>query len=463
MSKHESFPVTSDAGRDDSGSVDANSTNASPCHEEQVPRVKLEHHAISSRYITAEFPPIGGVLRSRPEDFLVEEIPLFQPCGEGEHVYIMVEKQDLSTFDLIDLIAAHFRVDRNSVGFAGLKDKHAITRQVLSVHTPGKKPEDAPMLVHDRVRILWADLHTHKLRRGNLVGNRFSIRVRGVRFDSALQASKQMALLSRSGVPNRFGPQRFGHLNNNHLVGQGMVLSDWQGAVDALVGPSEAHPRPQAEGRSLYAQGEFAEAASRFPRHLRAEQQVLRSLSKGMSPRKAFRSIDRRARAFYLSAFQSALFNRVLEERVAQGTWNQPVVGDVLMRFDDRSEHVVTEDNLAESCEQCRLMLASPTGPMWGGRSTRARGTVDELETRLLAEAGLTPQSIEEYARNAGEVYEGSRRPLHIPVIDPQVEGGVDGFGAYLRCAFELPRGSFATVVLDELMKNGAPDAVTET
>lgn len=420
------------------------------------------HRATASRYVTEGFVPLGGVLRSRAEDFLVEEIPLYAPAGSGEHIYLMVEKQELSTFELIDLIASHFGVDRSAVGFAGLKDKHAITRQVLSVHAPGRKPEDVPMLRHDRVRILWADLHTNKLRRGHLKGNRFSIRVRGVRLDAAIQASRQLDVLSRTGIPNRFGPQRFGHLGNNHRVGLGMVREDWPMALDALLGPSQEHPKPQAEGRAHYGAGRFADALHNFPRHLRAEQQALRSLARGHAPGRAFRSIDRRARAFYLSSFQSALFNRVLDERLADGTWDTPQIGDVVMSHEDRQETLVTPLNLETMLAACRAQEASPTGPMWGGRSVRAGGPVDELEVRLLGELGLTPEMIEYYARTAGEIFEGSRRPLRVPVIDPQVEGGVDGGGAYLRCAFDLPRGSFATVLLDELMKNGAPDAMTE-
>ena len=149
-------------------------------HDARPPLTDPDPHVKPRAYITADVPPVGGVLKQRDEDFFVEEIPLYEPCGEGEHQYLLVEKQGMSTLDLVRLLAKHFGVRREAIGFAGLKDKRAITRQVISVQTPGKTPEDFPMLDHPRARVLWADLHANKLRRGHLAGNRFSIRARGV-------------------------------------------------------------------------------------------------------------------------------------------------------------------------------------------------------------------------------------------------------------------------------------------
>lgn len=415
--------------------------------------------SVAKEYLTSDAEPLGGVLKSRPEDFLVEELPLYQPAGQGEHLYLMVEKRDLSTFELIDVIAEHFGVERRAVGFAGLKDKHAITRQILSVHVPTRSPTDFPMLRHERISILWADQHTNKLRRGHLKGNRFSIRVRGVRLDAALQAAEQMEVLATKGIPNRLGPQRFGHLGNNHLVGLAMVRGDLQGVLDALLGPQSEHPGPQAEARQAYAAGDFTAALNGFPRLLRAECQALQALSRGQNAKRAVRSIDRRARSFYLSAFQSAVFNKILDERLSSGTWDTLAEGDVMMSHEDRAETLVTPHTLEACVSACRALQASPTGPMWGGRMPRGQGPSDELEQRVLEALGLSIEEIEHFARTGGEVFAGSRRPLRVPVSHHQVEGGADGHGPYLRVAFDLPRGSFATVVMDELMKNGAPDA----
>ncbi len=413
-------------------------------------------------YITQDAPGLGGRLKERPDDFLVEELPLYHPAGSGEHLYLMIEKRDLSTFDAVDIVAEHFGVKSRSIGYAGLKDKHAITRQVLSVHAPGRGPADFPMLRHDRLSVLWVDQHTHKLRRGDLKGNRFSIRVRGVGLTAAVQATRQMERLSQVGLPNRFGPQRFGHLGNNHLVGLAIIQGDWQSVLDHLLGPSREHPLPQAEARAAYARGDFRAAHEAFPRLLRAERQALGVLASGGSPAKAVNAIEPRARLFYLSAFQSAVFNAVLDRRIDDGTWDTPMLGDIVMSHDDRSERSVNPATLDDECAACRGLAASPTGPMWGGRTPTADGKPHELELQVLAELGLTPKDIDAYARTPGVVFKGSRRPLRVPITDVQVEAGADAHGQYLRCAFDLPRGSFATVALDELMKNGAVDASAE-
>src|SRR5258705_7605481 len=102
----------------------------------------FDAHVESPVYITPDVPPVGGRLKVRPEDFLVEELPLYQPCGQGEHIYLFVEKRGLPTMSVLGAIARHFGVRTRDIGFAGLKDKHAVTRQLVSVHVPGKRLAD---------------------------------------------------------------------------------------------------------------------------------------------------------------------------------------------------------------------------------------------------------------------------------------------------------------------------------
>ncbi len=111
---------------------------------------------VPSRFLTDGIEGIGGILKSRPEDFLVEEIPLYEPSGEGEHLYLMIEKRGLSTFDLLNIVARHFDVQKKSIGYAGLKDKHAITRQMISVHLPGKDESAFRSLDGNRITVLGA-------------------------------------------------------------------------------------------------------------------------------------------------------------------------------------------------------------------------------------------------------------------------------------------------------------------
>lgn len=419
---------------------------------------KFETGVTSPLYLTDAIPGINGSIKDRPEDFLVEEIPLYRPSGSGEHIYLFVEKQGLTTLQLRDAIARHFRVDRRAIGHAGLKDKQAVTRQVISVHAPGRKPEDFPSFVHDRARVLWVDLHDNKLQRGHLAGNRFSIKVRGVDPMGVRHAKQALDLLARVGVPNRFGEQRFGYLMNNHLVGRALILGDYRRALDLILSPKVGAPKGSVDARAAYARADYQSAFELMPKVFKLERNALRSLSKGDGPDRAIRAIDQTAAGFFISSFQSAIFNAVLNDRVRSGTLDTLEAGDLAFVLKSRASFEVTDSELKEGAEALQSRLQSfelsPSGPMWGTTMPRAGGEVGEREWSALAQAGVGPKDIELCEQRDGlPMIGGDRRPLRIPLIDPEVEGGIDEHGAYIRCAFELPRGSFATTVMDEIMK----------
>lgn len=407
-------------------------------------------------YLTRAVPGVGGVIKQRDEDFIVDEIPLYEPCGDGEHIYLYVEKKGLSTIQMRDELARHFRVHPRSIGHAGLKDKRAITRQVVSIHTPGKTPENFPSFDHPRIGILWADLHRNKLQRGHLLGNRFSIKIRGVEPTMAVHAQKALAMLARTGVPNRFGVQRFGYLLNNHLVGRAMILGDAPGAIDLLLGLGPVVPELQREARSLFTAGDYAGALEAMPRMFKGERQALGVLARGGDASAALRAIDPTAAGFFISSFQSAVFNAVLNRRVLDGTLDRLLEGDLAFVIKSRAVFPVTSETLGEAdlVERLASFEIAPSGPMWGTTMRRASGEIGRIELGALDQIGVTPADMETCeGRDGYLMIGGDRRPLRIPLIDPEVEGGVDEHGAYVRCAFELPRGSFATTVMDEVMK----------
>ncbi len=418
-------------------------------------------HVRPRAYITADVPAVGGVLKRRDDDFLVEELPLIEPAGEGEHLHLFIEKQGLSTLDLVRIVAKHFGVSREAIGFAGLKDKRAITRQVISVHTPGKTPEDFPMLDRANARVLWADLHTEKLRRGQLAGNRFSIRARGVEPGRVVHAQRALDILGRVGVPNRFGVQRFGYLRNNHLIGRALVLGLHQEACDELLGVSDRSPPAQRDARMLYGEGDFGGAYDLFPPHYHSERGVLRALASGKGPGQALATLDKTVRSFYVSSLQSCVFNSVLDRRLDRGTLGQLVPGDVAFVHEDRSELAVSVDELeGESGRALGERLArfelSPSGAMWGSKMVQARGDPGDDERAALRAFGMEAGDFGLADKRLGEMLEGARRPLRVRVQDPEVEAGVDEHGAYIRCAFDLARGAFATTVMDEVLKGEA-------
>ena len=417
-------------------------------------------HATPVEYVTADVPGIGGVLKQRPEDFLVEEIPLYEPCGEGEHFYLFVQKREMTTLELVGKIAKHFGVTRRAVGYAGLKDKHAITRQLLSIHLPGRKLDEFPLFEHGLAVVLWADLHTNKLRRGHLKGNRFSIRVRGVDGTGAVEAKRVLDRLETIGVANRIGEQRFGILKNNHLIGGAILEGDHRRATDLLVGPNAIYTDNHAESRGLYADGRYADAARLLPGGMRAERAVLNALARGSTPEQAVRAIDTSVLSFFFSAFQSAAFNDVLDRRISAGTLGELHPGDVAFLHGNRAQFDVDEHVAGDPGTAGRLASfeISPSGPMWGAEMKRARGDTDKIEIEALAALGVHTEQLDAFASRSVTSMQGDRRPLRVPLIDPEVEGGIDEHGHYVRCAFELPRGSFATVAMDEVIK-ARPDA----
>lgn len=160
-----------------------------------------------------ELPPVGGKLGPEPEDFLVDEVPAYAASGKGEHQYVQVQKRLLTTPELVRRLAKAVGMNERDVGYAGLKDKYAVTTQWLSLAT--KAPISPELPLGEGVKILAVTRHDNKLRTGHLLGNRFTITLTGVH-EQAFERAEQIAARLRSqGLPNYFGAQRFGHAGRN--------------------------------------------------------------------------------------------------------------------------------------------------------------------------------------------------------------------------------------------------------
>ena len=218
-------------------------------------------------------PVLSARIRSTPEDFFVEELPGFEPSGAGEHLLLAVEKRGMNTAFAAKRIAAWAGVDESAIGYAGLKDRHAVTRQRFSVWLPKKIAPDLAALQSDDLRVLEHAWHARKLPRGALAGNRFVLVLRDVAGERA-GIEGRLGAIAAQGVPNYFGEQRFGR-------GGGNV----QQAVAMFAG----------------------------------------------------RRVKRDERTMLLSAARSELFNRVLAARVEAGNWNAALEGEVWMLDGSRS------------------------------------------------------------------------------------------------------------------------------
>lgn len=218
-------------------------------------------------------PPLTGVLKASPEDFVVEENLGFNPSGAGEHALIQVRKRGLNTDWLAGRLADFANVKRNAVSYAGMKDRHAVTTQTFSVQLPGMADPDWAQFPEPDAQILASDRHDRKLRRGALVGNAFVITLRDVVGDVP-KTEECLRAIAEHGVPNYFGEQRFGR-----------------------------------EGRNA----ERAEAFFQGRRTPRKQQGIL------------------------ISAARSQIFNEVLAERVDLANWNQVIEGEVCCLQGSRS------------------------------------------------------------------------------------------------------------------------------
>ena len=418
-------------------------------------------------YLTSDLPGIGGVIKQRPEDFLVQEQPLYSPSGCGEHLYLFVEKRLRSTSDVIRYLANTFRVGKGDVGYAGLKDKRAVTQQHFSVRLPAPD-HDRQLLArmdHPCIKLLWAQRHENKLKRGHLAGNRFVIRIRCVQPDQAVRVKRILDWLSVTGVPNFVGQQRFGYRMVNHKIGRLLLLGRWQELLDLMLGhPLESNHAPTRAARSAYERGDYRTSLETLPRHLHADRQATDALRQGKSPKEVVLAINRHQRDFFISAVQSAVFNRVLDRRLREAGRpgiNRVIEGDLAWKHETRS--VFEVDQATADCENAdggrvRTLEVSPSGPMWGVGMCRTKGGVDKWEQEALAQEHLTEQDLCGGSQGRAN---GSRRPLRVVIRDAAVSGGVDELGPYVEVAFGLPRGSFATVVLREIMKTAVPESVT--
>lgn len=409
--------------------------------------------------LTAGLPGIGGVIKLRNDDFIVEEIPLYPCKGEGTHTFFEIEKDGLDTPNAVRLISSRLGVHRHDIGVAGLKDAHGITRQWLSLeHVP---QERIAALDVGPVRVLRTALHTNKLKIGHLRGNRFDLRIRlfdqpdnpggPLTVHEARQRAEAIArVLAEQGIPNYFGPQRFGRRTDTHLLGRALLFKDHQTLAGILLGTSgPADTGRIAQARAAFDKGDLPAAEKLWPHPFQLQRAALRALQRAGGKMQAVsKAIDAGQRGFFISAYQSALFNYLLADRIAGGDWLRLHPGDLAMRFIGPTCFKVLDPER----EQPRVLAGeiAPTAPLFGYRVSLADGPAGEAERALLEAEGLH----DAIWRAAGNHrIRGDRRPLRIMPEQLEVSGGIDAHGPFVRVQVFLPKGSYATCLLSEICK----------
>jgi tRNA pseudouridine13 synthase len=406
-------------------------------------------------YLTHDFDGIGGVIRQRPEDFFVQEIPLYEPVGVGEHVFAEIQKVGLTTFDAINRIARECSISPRDIGFAGMKDKDAVTRQVVSV--PGVSEEQLMKLQSPELSVLWATRHRNKLKLGHLKGNRFAIRIREVEPSSVVRLQAPLKLLQQRGMPNFFGEQRFGIRHDNDQLGAALIRGDNSRVLHLLLGSprAEVDPPEIVQARTHFDRGEFDESLRHWPRRCGMERRLVARFAKTRRPGATVRGIEPRLRRLWISALQSRVFNEVLRRRI--DTLDRILPGEVCEKLDNHA-CFRAEDPAVEQARADRWEI-SPTGPLLGYRLTLPTDEALAIEQSVFDQFELKPADFRNAEKDRAK---GDRRALRVRPEDVRLEAGVDENGGYVLVAFTLPAGSFATVLLRELMKperHGKDDA----
>jgi len=270
------------------------------------------------KFITADLPGIGGSYKETPTDFEVEEIPLYPCCGNGEHLYLWIEKSGISTTELINRLARGLQLKDNDIGYAGLKDSRALTRQWLSI--PAAKQPQLDHLKLNNARILDTQRHTNKLRLGHLAGNRFTICLRRVGAGVLPKTEVILDKLQRCGVPNRFGEQRYGILGNSALLGHLLLTGGYEEFCRELLGDPQKISHPGWKKAALaYRRQQLEPAIKALPGAMRLEQRLIRDLLQGKTHEQAVYRLPKQRLRFFLSALQSRHRLQTCERRLFSG------------------------------------------------------------------------------------------------------------------------------------------------
>jgi len=386
---------------------------------------------------------ISGNLGFEPEDFIVQEVPLYEPMGSGEHCYYTLEKRNRTTMACISELAKYLNISEVDIGYAGLKDKHAVTSQMVSIRMTSK---DAPEIKTGGFTMKFLGRHQNKIKIGHLKGNRFILNLENLEKNYQEKLEKKLAAFRQVGFPNYFGFQRFGSRLNNHLAGISVLKKDFKEACRLIIGDPTNEANKQAfQAREYFEKGDLQKSFDTFPLYFFNERKMIKELQKGENKEKrAYLKCDRKTREILFNASQSYLFNLVASERINRGL--QIFKGDVALLASNLAPFIV-EDPVVEN-----IRLASGEihigGPLFGFKMIPARDEPLAIEDQVLADAGVTR---EDFASAKDEIkFQGSRRPIMVKIPDISYEEISEDKA---KLSFFLSSGSYATVVLQEIFR----------
>ncbi|MFB6118142.1 tRNA pseudouridine(13) synthase TruD [Halosegnis sp.] len=421
-------------------------------------------------YYVTDADGTGGRLRASPEAFRVRELEAFETApldadpGSYAHLVVRVTLRDWDTNDFAGALADKLGISRERVSWAGTKDKRAVTTQLFSVD--GIDADALPEL--DEATVEPVGRAGRPVLFGDLAGNEFEVTVADPDApENAEAVTEELRAFAgraeRVGVPNFYGPQRFGSARPvTHRVGLAVVRGEWEAAVRTYVCDStDAEPEESARARKRVAErwGEDpAVLTELLPGRLHYERSLLQGLAEagGYTPadcRAALERLPSNLQQLFVHAAQSYAFNRMLSERLARGLpFDRAVAGDVVCFADreaplplpdpDRTQRVddTRVDTVARHVERDRAFV---TAPLVGTETELADGEQGEIEREVLAALDLSPADFD----LPGEFGSTGTRRAVLVTTDLRVERDP------LTCTFALPKGSYATTLLREYLK----------
>ncbi|MDP7080838.1 MAG: tRNA pseudouridine(13) synthase TruD [Candidatus Undinarchaeales archaeon] len=403
---------------------------------------------VGIRCYRSSVPGIGGSIKTQPEDFMVSEVSDIPADPEGPHVVFTLRKRRWDTMGALIRLGRELGVAMQAFGFAGNKDRQAVTEQKVSLM--GVEPDKLLALSIPGIKVVDVYRTRRKIKLGMLRGNRFTIVLRDIPEPEGLGERLDTIEEQLGGVaPNYLGIQRFGASRpNNHLVGKALVKGDLEGALAEFLWadhPNEA-PRSREARAELAKDRDFEGALERFPYGLTYERAMLRELSRGRPPAAAFRVIPKKLLRLLIHAYQGLLFNRILSLRIEQGMpLDEPVKGDILLI--GWKTIPVDDENIDRLTRICHAGKASVSLPLPGSKTTLATGEPGELERKVIEEEG-TDLSLFSSCISSSE---GTRRAAIVRYEDLSSELDPDERTVTLK--FFLTKGAYATNVVREFIK----------
>lgn len=427
---------------------------------------------------------VGGVIRETVDDFVVEEVlvdgskasvngtiagrVLGSTNQKQRYLLCVLVKSNWDTFIAIKNIAKQLGIDQRRIQIAGIKDAKAVTAQHLSVE--GGLMEDASKVNVKDTQIYPVGYLRDALSLYYLLGNYFTIKIKAIKYKESTvetrisQTIKQLEAVG--GVPNFYGHQRFGTTRPiTHLVGKALVKGDFEEAAMLFLGKPSVHEHPASRQarQELQSTRNFKQALENFPKQLRFERLMLIHLvDKPYDFFGAFQRLPVKLQELFVQAHQSYLFNRFLSERVTQGcSLSKAEVGDYVVGVERSGlpltgvAKIVTVETVAEVNEQIKAGKKRIALPMVGVKQKLSQGVMGQVEKEVLEEEEIKMENLRVNALSR-IVGKGGLRTTVTPIKDfklQNVSANEGGKGCQAELSFMLLRGSYATVLLREIMK----------